>query len=124
MPSRIRLYVQGPTISDSRSLAEIVVFYDHLGFGIHYFFVNAVTQDPVNSAIRICLKDDRLESFKLYLQAPEDRTPLEKMTTTAIGNRFFPYEWLQPLNDVTSLSIEDFYKRFTRSPINNCFDLK
>jgi hypothetical protein len=124
MPSRIRLYVQGPTLSNSRSLAETLLLYDHLGFGIHYFFVNIVTQDPENSAIRTCFRDDRLESFKLYLQAPGDRTPLEKMVPTAVGDRFFPYDWLQPLEDMTSLSIEDFYKRFTRSPIIDCFDLK
>lgn len=123
-PSRIRLYVQGPTLSDSRSLAELLLFYDHLGFGIHYFFVNIVTQDPINSAVRICLRDKRLESLKLYLQAPDDRTPLEKMIQTAVGDKFFPYDWLKPLEEVTSLSIEDFYKRFTRSPIIDCFDLK
>jgi hypothetical protein len=124
MPSRIRSYVQGPTLSNSRSLAEILLFYDQLGFSIHYFFANVVTQDPLNSAVRTCLKDSRLESFKLYLQAPDDRTPLEKMIQTAIGDKFFPYDWLKPLEEVTSLSIEDFYKRFTRSPIIDCFDLK
>lgn len=124
VPSRIRFYIQGPTQTNSRSLAELLVFYDHLGFGIHYFFVNAVTQNPVNSAVRTCLRNNRLETFKLYLQAPDDRTPLEKMVPTAIGDRFFPYDWLKPLTDVTSLSIEDFYKRFTRSPIIDCFDLR
>jgi hypothetical protein len=123
MPSRIRLYIQGQVAPNSGSLAEILLFYDHLGFGVHYFFLNAVTQDPVNSATRICLKDDHLESFKLYLQAPGDRTPLEKMVTVAFGGRFFPYDWLQPLEDMTTLSIEDFYNRFTSSPIIDCFDL-
>ena len=123
-PSRIRLYVQRPTLSNSRSLAEILLFYDQLGFGVHYFFVNVVTQDPVNSATRICLRDNRLESLKLYLQASDDRTPLEKMVPTAVGDRFFPYDWLQPLEEMTSLRIEDVYERFTRSPIIDCFDLK
>jgi hypothetical protein len=75
MPSRIRLYVQRQLEPNSQNLAELLLFYDHLGFGVHYFFLNAVTQDPVNSATRTCLKDDHLESFKLYLQAPDDRTP-------------------------------------------------
>jgi len=123
IPSRILLYVQGQIESNSGSLAEILLFYDQLGFGIHYFFLNAVTQDPVNSATRLCLKDDHLESFKLYLQAPDDRTPLEKMTTIAIGHRYFPYAWLQPLEDTTTLSIEDFYNRFTNSSTIDCFDL-
>ena len=123
MPSRIRLYIQRQVAPNPGNLAEILLFYDHLGFGVHYFFLNAVTQDPENSATRICLKDDHLESFKLYLQAPDDRTPLEKMVTVAIGNRFFPYDWLQPLADMTTLSIEDFYNRFTSSPIIECFDL-
>jgi len=123
IPSRILFYVQGQIESNSGSLAEILLFYDQLGFGIHYFFLNAVTQDPVNSATRLCLKDDHLESFKLYLQAPDDRTPLEKMITTDIGGRFFPYDRLQPLEDITTLSIKDFYNRFTSSPTKDCFDL-
>lgn len=123
MPSRIRLYVQRQLEPDSRSLAELLLFYDHLGFGIHYFFVNMVTQDPVNSATRICLNDDHLESFKLYLQASDDRTPLEKMVTVAIGDRVFPYNWLRPLEEMTTLSIKDFYNRFISSPIKDCFDL-
>ena len=123
MPSRILLQVQEQIESNSGNLAEILLFYDHLGFGIHYFFLNAVTQDPVNSATRLCLKDDQLESFKLYLQAPDDRTPLEKMITTDIGGRFFPYDRLQPLEDITTLSIKDFYNRFTSSPTKDCFDL-
>jgi len=123
-PSRIRLYVQAPTLFDSRSLAEILLFYDQLGFGVHYFFANVVGQDPVNAAVRTCFRDNRLERFKLYLQAPDDRTPLLKMVTTAVGDRFFPYDWLRPLDEVTSLSIEDFYERFTKSPVVDCFDLK
>jgi hypothetical protein len=123
MPSRILFYVQGPIKSSSATLAEILLFYDHLGFGIQYFFPNAVTQNQENSAFHTCLKYDQLESFKLYLQAPDDRTPLEKMITTDIGGRFFPYDWLQPLEDMTTLSIKDFYDRFTGSPTKDCFDL-
>jgi hypothetical protein len=123
MPSRILFYVQRQIKPNSGTLAEILLFYDHLGFGIHYFFLNAVTQDQENSAFHTCLKYDHLESFKLYLQAPDDRTPLEKMITTDTGGRFFPYDWLQPLEDITTLSIKDFYNRFTSSPTKDCFDL-
>ena len=123
-PSRILFHAQEQIEPNSGTLAELLLFYDQLGFGIHYFFVNVITQDPVNSATRICLNEDHFESFGLYLQAPQDRTPLEKMVHTAIGHRFFPYEWLQPIDEVTSLTIKDFYKRYTGSPIKDCFDLK
>jgi hypothetical protein len=123
IPSRILLYVQGKIEPNSGTLVEILLFYDHLGFGIHYFFLNAVTQNQENSAFHVCLKDNHLESFKLYLQAPNDRTPLEKMITTDIGGRFFPYDWLRPLEDTTTLGIEDFYDRFTSSPTKDCFDV-
>ena len=123
MPSRILLKAQGQIEPNSGTLAELLLFYDHLGFGIHYFYINVIAQDQENSILQTCPRDDHLESFRLYLQAPDDRTPLETMTTTAIGGSFFPYSWLQPLEDMTGLSIEDFYHRFTSSRTKDCFDV-
>jgi hypothetical protein len=124
MPSRILLKAQGQLEPNSGNQAELLLFYDHLGFGIHYFYINVVTQDQENSILHTCPRDDHLESFRLYLQAPDDRTPLQKMAATPIGGSFFPYSLLQPLEDITTLSIEDFYHRFTSSRTKDCFDVR
>ena len=124
MPSRILLKAQGQLGPNSGNQAELLLFYDHLGFGIHYFYINVVTQDQENSILHTCPRDDHLESFRLYLQAPDDRTPLQKIAATPIGGSFFPYSLLRPLEDVTTLSIEDFYHRFTSSRIKDCFDVR
>ena len=123
-PSRILLKAQGQFEPDSGNQAELLLFYDHLGFAIHYFYLNVVTQDQGNPILHTCPRDDHLESFRLDLQAQDDRTPLAKMAATPIGGSFFPYSLLQPLEDITTLSIEDFYHRFTSSRTKDCFDVR
>jgi hypothetical protein len=123
-PSRILIKAQGQLESDPGNQAELLLLYDHLGFGIHYFYTNIVRQDQENSILHTCPRDDHLERFRLYLQAPDDRTPLEKMTTTPVGGSFFPYSLLKPLEDRTKLSIEDFYYSFKSSQTKACLDVR
>jgi hypothetical protein len=101
-----------------------LIFYDPLGFGIHYFYINVVTLEEKNSILHTCPRDDHLEHFRLYLQAPDDQTPLEKMTTTAMSGSLFPYSLLQPLEDITTLSIEDFYYSFKSSQTKACLNVR
>ena len=124
MPSRILINALGTLQPDSRNQAELLLLYDHLGFGIHYFYINVVTPDQQNSILHACPRDDHLERFRLYLQAPDDRTPLEKMTTTPIGGSFFPYSGLRSLEDMTTLRIEDFYHSFKSSKTKACVDVR
>ncbi len=124
MPSRILIKSQGTLVPNSENQAELLLLYDHLGFGIHYFYINVVTLDQKNSILHTCPRDDHLERFRLYLQAPDDRTPLEKMTTTPIGGSFFPYSDLRPLEDMTTLRIEDFYHSFKSSKTKACLDVR
>jgi hypothetical protein len=122
-PSRILIKAQGKLEPNSDNPAELLLLYDHLGFGIHYFYRNVVKSDQQNSILHTCPRDDHLERFRLYLQAPDDRTPLEKMTTTPVGGSFFPYSLLQPLEDMTALSVGDFYHSFKSSQTKACLDI-
>ena len=124
MPSRILINAQGTLEPNSENQAELLLLYDHLGFGIHYYYINVVTPDQKNSILHTCPRDDHLERFRLYLQARDDRTPLEKMTTTPVGGSFFPYSGLRPLEDMTTLRIEDFYHSFKISKTKACLDVR
>ena len=124
MPSRILIKAQRQFETGSGNQAELLLLYDHLGLGIHYFYTNVVRQDQENPILHTCPRNDHLERFRLYLQAPEDRTPLEKMTTTPVGDRFFPYSSLQPLQDITALRVEDFYHSFKSSQTKACLDVR
>jgi hypothetical protein len=124
MPSRILIKSQREFESESGNQAELLLLYDHLGFGIHYFYTNIVRQDQKDPILHTCPRDDHLERFRLYLQAPDDRTPLEKMTTTPVGGSFFPYSSLQPLEDMTALHIEDFYRSFKSAKTKACLDVR
>jgi hypothetical protein len=123
-PSRILIKAQRQFEAASGNQAELLLLYDDLGFGIHYFYINVVTQDQKYPILHTCPRDDHLERFRLYLQAPADRTPLEKMTTVPVGGSFFPYSLLQPLEEMTALSIEDFYHSFKPSQTKACLDVR
>lgn len=123
-PSRILIKAQRQFETGSGDQAELLLLYDRLGIGIHYFYIDVVTQAQNNPILHTCPRDDHLERFRLYLQTPVDRTPLEKMTTTPVGGSFFPFSLLQPLEDMTALSIEDFYRSFKSSQTKACLDVR
>lgn len=121
IPSRILLQVQGQIEPEAGTQAEIFLFYDRLGFLAHYWFLNVVTQDGTTGVLRACPDYGHTYFIRLYLQASEDRTPLERMVGGA--NDYYFNSWLQPLEKITALSVEDFYRLFVAPAESACFEV-
>lgn len=119
VPSRILLQVLGQIERESGTQAEIYLFYDHLGFLAHYWFLNVVTQD--GEVLRACPDYSHTVFIRLYLQSPEDKTPLEKMVGGT--NDYYFNTLFQPIEKITALSVEDFYQLFVAPTENACFEV-
>jgi len=121
VPSRILLQALGQIEPEAGTQAEVLLFYDNTGFIAQYFFLNVVTQDHETSVLRTCLDYGHTEVIRLYLQAPEDKTPLEKMVGGT--NDYYFNSLLQPVEKITALSVEDFYRLFVAPTENACFEV-
>lgn len=121
MPSRILLQVLGQIEPESGTQAEIYLFYDHLGFLAHYWFLDVVTQDSETGVLRACPDYSHTVFIRLYLQASKDKTPLEKMVGGT--NDYYFNTLFQPIEKITALSIEDFYQLFVAPTEITCFDV-
>jgi hypothetical protein len=122
VPSRILLFPQpqleelgpGPTL-------EIVLFYDKLGFLVHYGFSSGITVlSP--SVYYVCPDYESTDVFRLFFQASDDPAPLERMFEKE-SNDWLTNE-LQPLEKVTVLSIDDFYNLFVSQDGKKCFEIE
>ena len=127
-PSRIVLGVTprqieaGPTTF----FYDLWIFYDADGFVI---LNRGPHSDPTKSdTIRICPKHDELYTIELYLQAPDDTYSLNELVDQLSGesNGFFDgllkKRFYQPLEDVTNLSLDQFYETILASPQATCFE--
>jgi hypothetical protein len=122
VPSRILLFPQeqleelgpGPSL-------EIVLFYDKLGFVVHYGFENVLTVlSP--SVYYVCPDFESTDLFRLFFQASDDPAPLERMFEKESNDWLTIY--LQPVEKVTNLSVEDFYNLFVTSGGKKCFEIE
>lgn len=122
VPSRILLFPQ-PQFEEtgSRPSLEIVLFYDKLGFVVHYGFSSGITVlSP--SVYFVCPDHESTDLFRLFFQASDDPAPLERMFEKE-SNDWLTNE-LQPLEKVTNLSVEDFYNLFVTSGGKKCFEIE
>jgi len=122
VPSRILLAVVGVVEAGGTSQAEILLFYDHFGILIKYHFWSVALQDRETSAFRVCPDYGHNDVISLYLQGPQGDTPLERM----IGdqNDYYLNPYLQPLEEITSLSVKDFYEIFIAPDNTGCFEIQ
>lgn len=122
MPSRILLFPQeqleelgpGPTL-------EIVLFYDKLGFVVHYGFENVLTVLST-SVYYVCPEYDSTNLIRLFFQAPDNPAPLERMLGDE-NDRWLTNE-LQPVEKVTNLSVADFFNLFVTPGGEECFKIE
>ena len=119
MPSRILMRAQGQIEPGAGTQAEVWLFYNDAGFMVQYFFLNVVTQD--GEVLRTCPDYSHTVFIRLYLQSPENKTPLEKMFWDPKGYYFNTH--LQPIEKITALSIEDFYQLFVAPTESACFEV-
>jgi hypothetical protein len=122
IPSRILLFPQeqleelgpGPSLS-------IMLFYDELGFVVYYGFENVFTiLSP--SVYYVCPDYDSTDLIRLWFQAPDNPAPLERMLGKEYDDWLTIY--LQPVEKVTNLSVEDFYKLFVTPGGQKCFEIE
>jgi hypothetical protein len=121
-PSRILLQAQGQIEPYSGTQAQILLFYDHLGFVIHYFFINIVFQDDNSYVLHICPNYDYTELIKLYLQSADNSTSLEDMIDDK--DSYYLRSYLQPLEEITNLNVDEFYNLFNGTNKTVCFDVQ
>lgn len=121
VPSRILLQVQGQVEPGAGTQASILLLYDDLGILVDYWFLDIVTQNSETGILRACPNYEHNYSISLYLQNPENNTPLERM----IGDvdDYALNHLLKPIENVTTLSTVDFYELFVSPNENACFDV-
>jgi hypothetical protein len=119
VPSRILLEVQGQVDPGAGTQASILLFYDNAGILINYWFLDVVTQDPNTGILEACLDYEHNYSISLYLQNPNDKTPLERMI--GAEDDYALNVLLKPLEEITTIGIEDFYRLFVDSDDSACF---
>lgn len=121
IPSRILINVQGQAEPESGTQASILIFYDNVGILIDFWFLDVVTQDSITRKLRTCPDYEHIHSIGFYLQNPNNKTPLERM----IGDEddYVLNYLLKPLNEITAMSIEEFYKIFVAADDIGCFDV-
>jgi hypothetical protein len=121
IPSRILLHVQGQAEPGAGTQASILLLYDKLGILADYWFLDSVTQDSETGALRACPNYEHTHSVSLYLQNPENNNPLERMIGGA--DDYALNHLLKPVQDVTTLSIEDFFNLFVEPDESDCFEV-
>jgi hypothetical protein len=90
----------------------LFLIYDNLDFGIVYSGL-VDSEDPLQ-VCSIKLDDYHLQYILLYLQDPRPKI--------AVLNRFNSTEF-QPLEQVTSMSLDDFYRIFSEPESNKCIEV-
>lgn len=121
MPSRILLHVQGQAEPGAGTQTSILLLYDDLGILADYWFLDIVTQNSETGALRACPNYEHTHSVRLYLQNPENINPLERMIGGA--DDYALNHLLKPVQDVTTLSIEDFFNLFVEPDESDCLEV-
>ncbi len=112
-PSRIWIISNYSYGRSERRAYALLFFYDHLGFLIEYSGV--VEFKPTYHICPWTDESEDVQVFYLYLQSPDNRRPLEKLTP----HLEYP-EYVKPI-EAGGLSVDDIYSLFLEEE-RPCFD--
>jgi hypothetical protein len=90
-------------------------FYDDRGILISYYRV--VGSEDVNLCPSFATLGDKIGSIYMWLQSADDKTPLEDL----VGEKIGPKSYIQPIEDVTGLSVATIYQQVLQQKENFCF---
>jgi hypothetical protein len=126
-PSRILLGAHGKIEPGAGTAATIMLFYDDLGILVDYWFENVVTRDQTTYALHICPDFAHTSAIDFYLRSPTGSIPLENIYCQKFlnpkGGECLMDGYLQPPENSTALSSEDFYRLFVEPAGKPCFDI-
>ena len=115
VPTRLYLNLQEPAAGD---VIDLLVFYDDLGFFLHYVFLDGIDRDKQTGFLNVCPEYKYLEMINFYLQSGKNKNALEKLEPM-IENSL--NTWYLPLDELTELSLEDFHRIIVEKENNGCF---
>jgi hypothetical protein len=118
-PTRIKLSLYESTKGDNHKFYRVIIFYDDLGILLHYD--GWTDPEDVN---QICptfnTKGNLYGYIEMWLKSPNDKIPLDQL---ADSYRFGPESFIHPLEEVTGMSIADFYQKILKQKENFCFKI-
>ena len=95
---------------------DLFLLYDHLGIAINYGGSATIIQvEPL--LIRACPQHDEVSGITLWLQSPQQGTPLLQRTLTPDEMSYF-----RSLEEVTGMSVETFYETFKNPESEVCLE--
>ena len=111
IPSEIYLNVQGAGEVNSGTLLEIVMVFEEKNMLIHYYYYDVMSyKSPgIYNEYKICPINSQLEYIQISINSPDS-----KYSLIEIGHIESKMETLtlKPIDEVTDVSIEDFYNLF------------
>lgn len=119
-PSRVLLNAYpGPFGTKRHSPYRLWFFYDREG--IEFNYIGAVKFDSVYHFCPKLKKDEDITVIKIYIQSPDDHSPLEENDEQIVNLNTPPFKVLS-FEEATGKSLDDFYQIFTLHSDSACFD--
>ncbi len=112
-PSQVMLSLVPAFEVDSAPYYQLVVLYEEIGTAIRYIGP-ATYSEP---AIQACLIFERVDAVYLWLQSPDQETPLVQQAMVPDEMPYF-----RSLEEATGISVETFYETFREPNRGGCLE--
>jgi hypothetical protein len=114
-PSRILLGIDRVFEANAPPMYSLWVFYDREGFLVVY---NNEGWTQNYDYFQVCPSYDQVRNIRIYLQSPDNITPLENLVNGGLSTESLEYT----IEKTTGLSVEEFYSEFIDEARHTCFE--